>query len=63
MTIEAQRFDQVIIDAITGMGYSISDVGDFNMAVGGVAAIYIDNKAGIFYGGADPRRNYQALAY
>jgi gamma-glutamyltranspeptidase/glutathione hydrolase len=63
MTIEAQRFDQVIIDAITGMGYSINNVGDFNMAVGGVAAIYIDHKAGIFYGGADPRRNYQALAY
>ena len=63
MTTETMRFDQDILDAIIDMGYTITDVGDYNMAVGGVAAIYIDRKTGILYGGADPRRAYKALAY
>ena len=63
MTIEAARFDPAIVDAIKGMGYTITDVGDYDSAVGGIAAIYIDQKAGVFYGGADPRREYKALAY
>jgi len=63
MTIEAARFDPKIIDTIKGMGYTITDVGDYDSAVGGIAAIYIDQKAGVFYAGGDPRREYQALAY
>jgi gamma-glutamyltranspeptidase/glutathione hydrolase len=63
MSIEAPRFSQNILDSIVGMGYTITNVGDYNMAVGGIAAIYVDRATGIVYAGADPRRNYQALAY
>jgi gamma-glutamyltranspeptidase/glutathione hydrolase len=63
MTIEAPRFSQDVLDAITGMGYTIQDVGEFNMAVGGIAVIYVDRQANVVFGGADPRRNYRALAY
>ena len=45
------------------MGYEMKDVGDYNMAVGGIAAIYLDKESGKFYAGADPRRGYKALAY
>ena len=45
------------------MGYEMKDVGEYNMAVGGIAAIYLDRDNGIFYAGADPRRGYKALAY
>lgn len=63
MTIEGDRYPAETIKALEDMGYVINDVGEYNMAVGGIAAIYLDKEAGIFYAGADPRRNYKALAY
>ena len=32
-----------------GIGYEMKDVGEYNMAVGGIAAIYLDRDNGIFY--------------
>lgn len=63
MTIEAGRFDESTIKALEAYGYKIKEVKDYDSAVGGIAAIYLDKEAGIFYAGADPRRNYKALAY
>ena len=44
-------------------GYIINNVGEYNSAVGGIAAIYLDKESDTFYAGGDPRRNYKALAY
>jgi gamma-glutamyltranspeptidase len=63
MTIEASRFSQEVLDSLVAMGYTIGNVGEFNMAVGGIAVIYVDRQANVVFGGADPRRNYRALAY
>lgn len=63
MTIEQPRFDAELVAQLEAMGYVMKDVGDYNMAVGGIAAIYLDKENGKFFAGADPRRGYQALAY
>lgn len=63
MTIEQGRFDEATVKALEEYGYEIKPVKDYDSAVGGVAAIHLDKEAGIFYAGADPRRNYKALAY
>lgn len=63
LTIEKGRFDEKTVQAMEAYGYKINAVKDYDSAVGGIAAIYLDKKAGIFYAGADPRRNYKALAY
>ena len=39
-----QRIQQLI-----DMGYEMKDVGDYNMAVGGIAAIYLDKESGISF--------------
>lgn len=63
LTIEEGRFDPDTVKAMEDYGYELKSVGDYDSAVGGVAAIYLDREAGIFYAGGDPRRNYKALAY
>jgi gamma-glutamyltranspeptidase/glutathione hydrolase len=63
MTIEAGRFDETTVKALEDYGYEMKVVKDYDSAVGGIAAIYLDKEAGFFYAGADPRRNYKALAY
>lgn len=63
ITIEDGRFDESTIKALEEYGYTIKGVGEYASAVGGIAAIYLDREAGIFYAGGDPRRNYKALAY
>ena len=63
MTIEQPRFDAELVAQLEALGYTMKDVGEYNYAVGGIAAIYLDRENGKFYAGADPRRGYQALAY
>ena len=63
VSIEQPRFDPDLVAQMEGIGYEMKDVGEYNMAVGGIAAIYLDRDNGIFYAGADPRRGYKALAY
>ncbi len=63
ISIEQPRFDASLVADLEALGYEMNDVGDYNMAVGGIAAIYLDRENGIFYAGADPRRGYKALAY
>lgn len=63
MTIEQGRFDEATVKALEAYGYKIKAVKDYDSAVGGIAAIYLDKEAGVFYAGGDPRRNYKALAY
>ena len=63
ISIEQPRIDAELVSQLEGIGYEMKDVGEYNMAVGGIAAIYLDRENGIFYAGADPRRGYKALAY
>lgn len=63
VSIEQPRFDAALVQQLIDLGYEMKDVGDYNMAVGGIAAIYLDKDSGKFYAGADPRRGYKALAY
>lgn len=63
VSIEQPRFDETLVQQLIDLGYEMKDVGDYNMAVGGIAAIYLDKDSGKFYAGADPRRGYKALAY
>ena len=63
VSIEQPRFDPDLVAQMEGIGYEMKDVGEYNMAVGGIAAIYLDRDNGIFDAGADPRRGYKALAY
>lgn len=63
MTIEADRFDEETVKKLEEYGYTMKNVGEYNSAVGGIAAIYLDRENDTFYAGADPRRSYQALAY
>ena len=63
VSIEQPRFDSEVVQALIDMGYELNDVGEYNMSVGGIAAIYLDRENGIFYAGGDPRRGYKALAY
>ena len=48
--------------ALTKMGYTLKDYGQFDNYFGGVQAIEI-KKDGTIHGGADPRRSGKALAY
>lgn len=63
LTIEAPRFPEDVKKALLDYGYVFKDVGEYNMATGGIAVIYRDKEQGIFYAGADSRRGYKALAY
>ena len=63
LTIEADRFDPETVKKLEEYGYIINNVGEYNSAVGGIAAIYLDKESDTFYAGGDPRRNYKALAY
>ena len=64
LTIEQGRFDPEVVAALEAYGYEITPTkSDYDSAVGGIAAIYLDRETGTFYAGGDPRRNYKALAY
>ena len=63
ISIEQPRIDPELVEQLEGIGYEMNDVGEYNMSVGGIAAIYLDRESGTFYAGADPRRGYVSLAY
>lgn len=63
LTIEQGLFDADLVAKLEAMGYSMKDCGEYNAAVGGIAAIYLDRDAGLIYAGGDPRRNYKSVAY
>lgn len=63
LTIEQPMFDEKVVEQLIAYGYELKDVGELNMTVGGVAAVYHNEEDGLFYAGGDPRRSYKALAY
>lgn len=63
MTIEADRMDPEVITKLEEGGYTIDNKGSYDTTLGGVAAIYRNPETGMYEAGADPRREYKALAY
>lgn len=63
LTIEADRMDPDVITELEEKGYTLNNKGDYSLALGGVAAIYKNPRTGLYEAGADPRREYKALAY
>lgn len=59
--IEADAFDPEVIEYLESVGYTIDNKGTSDSTTGGIAAIVI--KDGELQAGADPRRNYSAMAY
>ncbi len=63
MTAESGRIDPAVMEGLKGIGYLPKEnIGDYDLSLGGVAAIYRDEN-GVLYAGADHRRTYKALAY
>lgn len=60
-TIETGRIEADAVKQLEDGGYTLDDKGDYDVALGGIAAIYLED--GKIYAGADPRRGYQAYAY
>lgn len=63
MTVEADRLDPEVVKQFEDSGYTMDNKGEYDTSLGGVAAIYLDPETGMFQAGADPRREYKALAY
>lgn len=63
MTVEADRLGEEIVQKFIDNGYTMDNKGEYNLSLGGIAAIYRNPETGKIYAGADPRRNYQAYAH
>lgn len=63
MTVEADRLDPEVVQKFVDGGYTMDNKGEYDLSLGGIAAIYLDQETGEFQAGADPRREYQARAY
>ncbi len=57
------RYPTAAVEALKKMGHTVNVRGDFDAYFGGVHAIVYDHSSGVLYGGADPRRDGQAVAY
>lgn len=57
------RFAPEIIEALKGMGYSVNELGDYDLYFGGAQGVIIDQETGTLIGGADPRRDGAAIGF
>ena len=58
------RMPQASIDALKAMGYDVNVRPDWDLFFGGVHAVHFDHRGrGMLHGGADPRRDGQAVAF
>ncbi|MCR5161277.1 MAG: gamma-glutamyltransferase, partial [Lachnospiraceae bacterium] len=63
MTAESGRIDPAVMEGLKDIGYLPKEnIGDYDLSLGGIAAIFRDEN-GVLYAGADHRRTYKALAY
>ena len=57
------RYSINAYEALKKLGHTINVRGDYDPYFGGVHAVLYDYDKGILYGGADPRRDGQAMAF
>ena len=63
LSAEVDVMDPEVVTTLEGMGYTIDNQGSLHRNMGSIAALYFDQETGVIFGGGDPRRDYQALAY
>ena len=57
------RFAPEVIKALAHTGYAIESRAPFDLYFGGAQGLTVDSKAGMLFGGADPRRLGSAAGY
>ena len=57
------RYSDETLDELKRRGHGVDKLADFSAAVGGGQGVMIDPEAGARIGGADPRRDGQAVGY
>ena len=58
-----ERFPSHVRRALQDLGHDVNVIEPWSMSVGGAQAIHVDADAGIFQGGADPRRDGGAIGW
>ena len=58
-----ERFPAEVRKAIADRGHDVATVEPYSPGVGGAQAIQVDHDAGVFQGGADPRRDGYAIGW
>jgi gamma-glutamyltranspeptidase/glutathione hydrolase len=58
-----ERFPAHVRRALEGLGHEVDVVEPWSMSVGGAQGIQVDAEAGVFQGGADPRRDGVAIGF
>ena len=58
-----ERFPAHLRRALEDLGHDVSVVEPWSMSVGGAQGIQVDSEAGVFQGGADPRRDGFAIGF
>ena len=57
------RFPDHVLRALEDLGHQVAVIEPWSMSVGGAQGIQVDSEAGVFQGGADPRRDGFAIGY
>lgn len=57
------RVPRAVLAALAGKGHRVRRVGAWSQKMGGVQAIQVDGAAGLYAGGADPRREGYAIGW
>ena len=58
-----ERFPPHVRRALEELGHEVTVIGPWSAAVGGAHGIQVDHEAGVFQGGADPRRDGFTIAW
>ena len=58
-----ERFPSHVRRALQDLGHEVDVIEPWSMSVGGAQGIQIDTEAGVFQGGADPRRDGYAIGW
>lgn len=62
LSIEA-RVPRATVNALAALGYSVKELGEYDLFFGGAQGIVIDARTGRRIGGADPRRDGAVVGY
>lgn len=58
-----ERFPSHVRRALQDLGHDVNVIEPWSMSVGGAQGIQVDTEAGVFQGGADPRRDGYAIGW
>ena len=58
-----ERFPAHVRRALEDRGHDVKVIEPYSMSVGGAHGIQVDSDAGVFQGGADPRRDGYAIGW